>query len=1391
MKTFCAIAGGGSSGPYWSGLAQLTLPVNATGFFGNPSANSLVVSGQVTPPAGWAAVGGSVTIPSYTVNVYADTSGQLSGSALSGELVGSYSESSFTAAATDNQFSVSLPANVINLDSFETPGDKFFLFAQINITGESPIDIRFQGGTFQASDGTVWVIGGASPDAETPETSQFTDTATIESVPDGTAYGGVSVDETVTDSEGDTSTFQQTFHAPSGAAGATVFTSTYDGTSTINASTLNSVWPLDAVAGNANDTITEGAGNDNIALGNGSNTINTGSGHEQIALGDGNNTINVYGGATLKVGGGNNAITVVGNGNVTVQGIPGDEDGDNKVTQSGSGNATVSLGDGDDSVALGSGANTVTLGNGNNTLAVAGSATINVGNGNNAITAPVIGSNIIAGDGDNTIYQTGNGTSGVDGVISAGSGNNTFFMNGQSLGNLQIACGSGMNDLAVTNLASRTTATVSGSTVSLPVGGQIGYSSAFSSMFNSVSLLVNGGTSNTLTLDDGGEAAGLPSLPSGSNLTLANGTSLDLEGQSITVDNLTLNGGTITDGSIYASTYTLTNGEVNANLSGGAATVSGGNVTLTGTNTFSSVNISGGTLAVPSAASLGSGTITFGAGGVLQALGDLTSSQSIATPSGVSGTIDSNGNTVAWSGAISGSGGMIFADSGGGGLVLLSGSNSYGGGTTIAGGMVEFSTSGSLPSTAANSILIQAGGALEASGAYPTAAEWLASGVISTASNGALALAANESDINLSGYDALYIGAAMNVTFSGTLEPAGGNYLLGGGPATLTVTSALTGSNGVVIDGDVVLNGANTYSGGTTIAAGTLGIYAGSNLGNGGLTLNAGTLQALATVTLSSVTTSADASLTSSIDTNGNYVALSGISGQAGLDVLDSSGNATGVLDFSACASTSSEFFGSVTVMGGFVAANNIADLGNGIEDLNNGTTALIFDGGGLRATGSFTIPSTTEIDDPSGATFDTNGFKLEVDAAIGVAGDAGGVNVMDTSTGSRGDLDLTTANNYLGGTTIVSGTLTIDGDAVLGPAPATPAINITFAGSGTLQWATNTNFELDGNRSIAIGADGATSPIATFDSNGNSASIDGQISGSGSATFVDAGGAGGSMILYAANSFTGVTTVGSSTETLYLSNAQSLGNSTFDTSGQGALGFWASPVTFGGLQGDNNLPLNGAALIIGGGANATKTVFSGELTGGGSLTLDAPDAELILAGNNSDFGGVVTAAAGILEAVCPNALPSASGDVAVDAGAILAGALSGNGDGGSGSGDSPWTLSEIASLKGSGDFGQNAILGIDVGSGTFEYNNTNNTPIADPGTDSPLGLVVLGSGGTLTLDGGGSNTFSGGTTVVDATLIAGSSTFLGGSGASVTVIGGTLNMNDRLVRARGRDRHR
>ena len=101
--------------------------------------------------------------------------------------------------------------------------------------------------------------------------------------------------------------------------------------------------------------------------------------------------------------------------------------------------------------------------------------------------------------------------------------------------------------------------------------------------------------------------------------------------------------------------------------------------------------------------------------------------------------------------------------------------------------------------------------------------------MINTASTGAIALTAADSEnINMAGYPTLSLGAAATATLSGQLTPAGTTYYLGGGGATLTVSSNLPdvyGQTALVVNGSVTLTGTNTYSGLTTInTAGTVSI---------------------------------------------------------------------------------------------------------------------------------------------------------------------------------------------------------------------------------------------------------------------------------------------------------------------------------------------------------------------------------------------------------------------------------------------------------------------------------------------------------------------------------------------------------------------------------------
>ena len=132
----------------------------------------------------------------------------------------------------------------------------------------------------------------------------------------------------------------------------------------------------------------------------------------------------------------------------------------------------------------------------------------------------------------------------------------------------------------------------------------------------------------------------------------------------------------------------------------------------------------------------------------------------------------------------------------GGGVLILAGTNSYGGATTVASGMLQFATSAALPPTSPLSV-----------------------------SSGAT--------INLNG---------VNVTASAI----GGSGIVALGTATLTLTDTTTtlltaqvvGAGSLIKNGPgtLVLSASQGYTGGTTISGGALqignGVAAGSLLGN-------------------------------------------------------------------------------------------------------------------------------------------------------------------------------------------------------------------------------------------------------------------------------------------------------------------------------------------------------------------------------------------------------------------------------------------------------------------------------------------------------------------------------------------------------------------------------
>ncbi len=223
----------------------------------------------------------------------------------------------------------------------------------------------------------------------------------------------------------------------------------------------------------------------------------------------------------------------------------------------------------------------------------------------------------------------------------------------------------------------------------------------------------------------------------------------------------------------------------------GRLTVSGGRVNLTGANTYTGgTTVSGGgILAIGSNAPLGaiSAGLTLNGGTLLPTASFSTQSLPVTLGSG-GGTFNTNSFDLTLGSAVTGPGGLT---KNGIGTLILSGANSYAGGTVLNQGILQLAPGASLPTTGP---LMVNGGTLDFNG--------------------------------------------NNATI-GSLSGLGGTIALGtstltvAGPGSNTFAGILTGTGGLTMQGPGTLSlaGANTYTGPTSITGGRLAV-------NGSITSN-------------------------------------------------------------------------------------------------------------------------------------------------------------------------------------------------------------------------------------------------------------------------------------------------------------------------------------------------------------------------------------------------------------------------------------------------------------------------------------------------------------------------------------------------------------------------
>lgn len=603
------------------------------------------------------------------------------------------------------------------------------------------------------------------------------------------------------------------------------------------------------------------------------------------------------------------------------------------------------------------------------------------------------------------------------------------------------------------------------------------------------------------------------------------------------------------DGSVMLGTGTLTTGADNTSTlfsgvisgAGGLTKVGTGTFTLTGVNTYlGGTAINGGTLAISDDNNLGdpSGGLSFD-GGTLLTNAAIMSARDVVLNGG-GGTIDTNGFDSTFSGIFSGPG-MLTKD--GAGTLVLSGVNTYTGGTAINGGILSvgsnvnlggplgpiFFNGGTLlttgPVTSARAITVNIlGGTIDTngfdssfSGPVTGPGDFTKDGMgtltfsgplagytgNTTISDGILAIDTTAGSTSLSGDisgpGGLTKTGLNTLTLTGNLDAFTGDTVLDNGTLEVDTTAGntmitgdISGTGNLTKSGPNVLtlSGMNTWSGDTQINAGTLRVGAAGAVGD-----------------LSAVTVETGAIF----DVNGFDEVIGSLAG-SGSVTLGAGNLTTGGND------TSTEFSGVISGTGGIVKEGTGIFTLSGVNTYTGGTTInegtvaitndnnlggpagpLTFDGGTLLTNAGITSARDVTLN-AGGGTIDTNGFDS---IFSGIFSGVGGL----TKEG-LGTLTLSGANTHMGGTTINEGILSIGTDANLGD----PAGPLTFDG-GTLLTTGN----VTSARAVVLNAGGGT-----IDTNSFNTILNGAITGVGGLTKEGPG----TLSLTAVNTYTGDTIV-------------------------------------------------------------------------------------------------------------------------------------------------------------------------------------------------------------------------------------------------------------------------
>jgi autotransporter-associated beta strand protein len=823
-----------------------------------------------------------------------------------------------------------------------------------------------------------------------------------------------------------------------------------------------------------------------------------------------------------------------------------------------------------------------------------------------------------------------------------------------------VQAGSGTLVLSGTNTYSGTTALLSG-TLAINSSNALGTSS----------LIIG----NNTTLDSTSNAAVTlasvtPQSWSGA-FTFTGSRDLNLGTGAVTLgadSNVTVGAGTLTVGGGIGGAFAL-NKEGNGRLVLGAASTYSGATT-----------VSAGILSIQNGASLGAsgaGT-TIGSGATLQLQGGiliagealslsgngmagqigalvnvngsneftgaitLAADATVGSESGqltLSGTVTGAGRTLTLSGAGGGSAtGSIATTTGsvtktGPGTWVLSGANTYSGGTNLNAGTLILNSSSALgtglftigDSTSLNNL---SGSALTLSA--NNAQVW-----------GGSFTFLGSNDLNL-GSGAVALNVDSKVTVAG---------------ATLTVGGALNGFGSLTKEGSglLILGGNNTYTGATTVSAGTLQVGDGGASGSlsplGALTNNA-TLrfnlsgQLVQGVGFASVIGGSG----SLVKAGSGLLVLDGANTYTGTTLVGGgtlqigSGGSTGTLSPSSAITNNATlaFNRSDLVVEGTDFAATIAGSGGvskfGVGTLvfgnaNSYTGATLIEAGVLQignggTTGS--LSASSPITNNAILAFNRTNTVAEGTDFGSTIGGSGSVEQLGSGT-----LVLNSANTYTGGTKLLAGRLHLGNAGAIGSGALTISGGsldntsggvMTLASNNAQNW--NGDFTFIGSKNLDMGSGGVVlGGNRTVSVNAGSLRLGGVVSGAYSLTKTGAG----TLELGGANLFSSRTLVGAGT--LLLTNDNALQNSPFDTSGAGTLSLGANvtaPV-LGGLTGSNNVRMPGQVTSLT--LNPSSGVvlsYSGVIGGSLSLVKSGSGGQVLFSQNT--YNGATTVTGGMLK---------------------------------------------------------------------------------------------------------------------------------------------------------------